>query len=141
LGDNANPIQVNVTYAGGVVSATFRDLITSATYTTNRTVDIPSIVGDTTAYVGFTGADGGVASTQVISNFTMLPPAVTLKAVKVGDSVVLSWPASSACLQSTPALGTPWSDVTDTARVVGNEVRVTVTPLVGTKFYRLIVFP
>ena len=73
LGDNANPIQVNLIYSGGNLSAAFKDLVTSATFTTNFPINIPSVIGANQAYVGFTGADGGVNSTQVISNFTMSP--------------------------------------------------------------------
>ncbi len=143
VGGNANPIQINLTYAGGVVAATFKDTVTAATFTTNITVDIPAIVGSGTAYVGFTGGDGGTVSTQVISNFTMTPPPVTLKVRKVGDSLLLSWPAGAgACLQSTPTLTSPvWTDSTDPFQVVGNEAQVTITPLIGTKFYRLTVYP
>lgn len=145
IGGNANPVAINVTYSGGILTANFRDTVTAATFTTNITVDIPAIVGSSTAFVGFTGADGGVASTQVISNFTMSPPPVTLNAQHTGNSLVLSWPSSSgACLKSTPSLTNPvWTDVTSQHQVIGNEVRVTVAPLpvVGDKFYRLVVYP
>jgi len=144
VGGNANPIQVNVSYSGGVLTAFFRDLVTPAnTFTTNFTVDIPAIVGSSSAFVGFTGADGGVVSTQVITNFTMSAPPVTMKAQQAGDSLVLSWPAASgAVLRSTPSLTNPvWTDSTATFRVVGTEARVTITPLTGTQFLRLDVYP
>jgi hypothetical protein len=144
VGGNANPIQVNISYSGGVATATFQDLVTLATYTTNRTVDIPTVVGSTSAYIGFTGADGGVASTQVISNFTMSPPAVPLRYQQSGNSLIFSWPANvGACLQSTPSITPPsvWTDSTDPAVVVGTDVQTTVTPLTGNKFYRLKIFP
>ncbi len=67
IGGNTNVIQVNVHYDGKVMSVTFKDTVTGGSASTNWTVDIPSVVGASTAYVGFTGADGGVASTQVIS--------------------------------------------------------------------------
>jgi hypothetical protein len=144
LGANNNPILITVAYGGGSLSATFKDTITLATFTTNATVNISSIVGGTTAYMGFTGADGGVSSTQVISNFTMSPPPVSLKATKVGNSLVLTWPASTgAYLKSTPSLSNPvtWSDVTAPFSVVGNNAQVTITPLIGNQFYRLEVYP
>jgi len=146
VGGNANPIQVNVSYSGGVLTANFRDLVTPAnTFTTNFTVDIPAVVGGNTAFVGFTGADGGVVSTQVISNFTMnaLLPSIKLNAQKVGDSLLLSWPASAGgVLRSAPTLTSPvWTDVTAPWQLVGNEARVTVTPLSGDQYYRLDVYP
>lgn len=143
VGGNANPIQVNLSYGGGVLMATFTDTVTAATFSTNLLVDIPTIVGANTAYVGFTGADGGTVSTQVILNFTMPNfPVVTLKSQRVGDSLVLSWPASiGGCLKSTPTLTSPvWTDVTDTFRVVGTEVQATITPLTGTRYFRLDVY-
>ena len=106
------------------------------------TVNIPSIVGASTAYVGFTGADGGVASTQVIS---WRPPAlpITLKAQKVGNSLVLSWPTSlGAYLKTTPSLSPPtWTDSTAPWHVVGANAQVTVTPLSGNQYFRLQMFP
>jgi len=144
LGTVANPIQVNVIYSGGVLSATFKDLVTSATFSTNFPINIPSIIGANQAYVGFTGADGGVASTQVISNFTMSPPAVKINSGKVGDSLVLTWPASSgAFLKTTSALGSPsvWSLATSPFTVVSNQAHVVVSPLLGNQFYRLEIYP
>jgi hypothetical protein len=147
LGDNADPIQVTLAYANNVLSATFRDTTTGATFTTNTTVNIPAIVGAQTAYVGFTGADGGVASTQIIQNFVMPAlPTVTLNAQKVGDTLVLTWPASTgAFLRSTPSLAPPvtWTDVTAQYRLVGNNAQVIIGPLSGggTQFFRLDVYP
>jgi hypothetical protein len=144
LGNVANPIQVNIIYSGGIASATFKDLVTSATFSTNFPINIPSIIGGNQAYVGFTGADGGVFSTQVISNFTMSPPAVRINSGKVGDSLVLTWPASSgAFLKTTSALGSPsvWTLATSPFTVVSNQAHVVVSPLLGNQFYRLEVYP
>jgi len=130
-------------YSGGVLAATFKDTVTAATYTTNLTVDIPGIVGASTAWVGFTGADGGVASTQIITDFSMAGQPFAMKSRVVGSTLVLSWPASAgAFLKTTPTLTIPvWSDCTSQFRVVGDEAQVTVTPLTGTQFYRLIIMP
>ncbi len=143
LGDNANPIQVNLIYSGGILNATFKDLVTSATFTTNYTVNIPSVVGANQAYIGFTGADGGVFSTQVISNFTMNPPAVKINSGLVGNSLVLTWPSSSgAFLKTTPSLISPvWTLATSPFTVVSNQAHVVVSPLLGNQFYRLEIYP
>jgi hypothetical protein len=143
LGLNADPIQVNVGYSGGILTASFKDLISSAAFTTNYTIDIPTIVGGGSAYVGFTGADGGANSTQVISNFTMNPPPVSLKAQHVGNNLVLTWPASAgAFLKTTPSLSSPvWTYSTSPFLVVSNQAQVTVSPLQGNQFYRLDVYP
>jgi hypothetical protein len=145
VGGNTNPIQVNVSYAAGVVSATFTDTVTAGTFTTNFTVNIPAVVGGSSAYVGFTGADGGASSTQAVSDFTMAttPQRLTLSPQKVGDSLVFIWPASAgAVLRSTPSVNpTVWSDVTAPFRVITNQAVVTVSPLTGTQFYRLDIYP
>jgi hypothetical protein len=144
IGNTANPIQVNIIYSGGNVSATFRDLVTSTSFSTNFPINIPSVIGGNQAYVGFTGADGGVFSTQVISNFTMSPPAVKINSQKIGDSLVLTWPSSSgAFLKTTSALGSPsdWTLATSPFTVVSNQAHVVVSPLMGNQFYRLEIYP
>jgi hypothetical protein len=145
IGGNTDPVQINVNYLNGVLSASFRDTVSSATFSTNFPVDIASVVGSSSAYVGFTGADGGVASTQVISNFSMVAaaPPVSLQATHSGNSLILSWPVNTgAFLQSTPSLSpATWTGVTAPVTVVGNQIDVTITPLTGTQFYRLQVFP
>jgi hypothetical protein len=72
IGGNTNPVQVTLTY-GGAIERRFKDLVTSATFTTTSQWIFRRRFGAADAYVGFTGADGGVASTQVISNFNMFP--------------------------------------------------------------------
>jgi hypothetical protein len=145
LGGNNDPIQVNVIYSGGVLTASFKDPVSSSTFSTNFPINIPAIVGANQAYIGFTGADGGVASTQVISNFTMSPPAIKINTRTVGNSLVLTWPASAgAFLRSTPSLLNPaavWSYSTSPFLVVSNQAQVTVSPLLGNQFYRLDIYP
>jgi hypothetical protein len=127
------------------VSANFRDLVTSSTFSTNYPINIPAILGANQAYVGFSGADGGVFSTQVISNFTMSPPPVRINTRKVGDNLVLTWPAPSGVfLRSTPSLLNPasvWGYSTSPFLVVSNQAQVTVSPLLGNQFYRLDIYP
>ncbi|MGA2498791.1 MAG: autotransporter-associated beta strand repeat-containing protein, partial [Tepidisphaeraceae bacterium] len=69
---SGDPIKVQVGYDGSnILTETLTDLTTSATYTTSYTVgSLASQVGANTAYIGFTGASGGVASTTNISNFS-----------------------------------------------------------------------
>jgi hypothetical protein len=143
LGANTDPIQVNLNYSGTVLTVTFTDTVTADTFTTNYTVNIPSIVGGSTAYVGFTGADGGVNSTEVIS---WSPPAVPIMLTSqvVGNSLVLSWSTSGgAYLMTATSLTGPWSpDTTDALQVVGSTSQVTVPSLSGTeRFFRLQLFP
>jgi hypothetical protein len=131
------PIRVNANYNGTVMNLTFTDLLTSATFTTNFTVNIPNIIGGETGFVGFTGSDGGVASTQVISNFTFVPfPAIT--PVPGVNSLTLSWPAviGGFIPQSRPSLTSgAWVDVAVPVTQVGTNVQFTITPLNSPESY------
>jgi Legume lectin domain/Chitobiase/beta-hexosaminidase C-terminal domain/Bacterial lectin len=57
---------IQFTYNGSILSMTITDIVTGATYSTSWTVNIPSIVGSNTAYVGFTGGTGTGSSSQKI---------------------------------------------------------------------------
>ena len=50
IGGNTNVIQVNVDYNGTVMTMTFKDTVTGGIASTNWTVNIPSVVGGSTAY-------------------------------------------------------------------------------------------
>ena len=61
---------VSVTYNGSSLSYTITNLDnTSKTYTYSGAVNIPSIVGGTTAWVGFTAATGGATETCSVSQW------------------------------------------------------------------------
>jgi hypothetical protein len=68
-----DPIKVVLSYNGSVLTESVTDLSDGATYTANDTItlaQLEQILGNTnTAYVGFSAADGGLFSTQTISNF------------------------------------------------------------------------
>lgn len=68
---SGNKINVALSYNGTNLSGIITDTFTNRTDTFSYAVNIPNVVGNGgMAYVGFTGADGAVASTQQISNFT-----------------------------------------------------------------------
>jgi hypothetical protein len=63
-------MMVRLSYSGTTLTQTVADLATGAAASETYTnVNLPSIVGSTTALVGITGATDGNASTQTISNF------------------------------------------------------------------------
>ena len=67
LGD---PINVRIAFFNGVMKVKLVDATTAATYVGSHVYgDLLAIVGSASGYIGFTGATGGVASTQAISNF------------------------------------------------------------------------
>jgi hypothetical protein len=110
IGVNVNPVQVNMSYDGVTWAFKFTDTVTGLSVSTNWTVNIPSIVGGNTAYIGFTGADGGVSSTQLTwwpsSGAVVQPTPLRMTSRQVGNTIVLSWPAfNGGYLESSPAIG------------------------------------
>jgi hypothetical protein len=68
-----NPIQFMLTYDNVSMNLveTLTDMVTGDNFSMTYTgIDLPGIVGDTTAYVGFTGGTGGSTSLQTFSAFT-----------------------------------------------------------------------
>jgi len=61
---------VHVTYDGTTLTWTITDATTGKTFTASSTVNIPSLVGGNTAFVGFTGGTGGATATQDIITWT-----------------------------------------------------------------------
>lgn len=59
-------MNVHMTYVGTTLTMTITDVPTAKTFTTSWTVNIPSVVGGNTAYVGFTGGTGGQTAIQEI---------------------------------------------------------------------------
>jgi hypothetical protein len=57
---------VHVGYDGTTLTWTVKDQTTGASATSTQAVNIPSVVGTNTAYVGFTGATGGLTAVQDI---------------------------------------------------------------------------
>ncbi len=69
-----NPINTVFIYDGAVAHVTLTDTVTLSTYTTNMNIgSLTTQLGKDTAYVGFTGGDGGVVSTQNVSDFVFYP--------------------------------------------------------------------
>ena len=63
--------------AAQTLSETITDQVAGKTFATTYTgVNLSSIIGGGTAYVGFTGGTGGATSTQTISNFSFSEPTV-----------------------------------------------------------------
>jgi hypothetical protein len=132
--DSGHPINVSVTYLNGIMRLVLQDPVSATTFSANLPADLPTIVGGTTAYVGFSGAQGGVFSTQTITNFYFFPLAV-LTQVQTGPTTLqLSWPnaAGGYVLQSAADVTGPWTDI------AGPPTSPYTATISGTrKFYRL----
>jgi hypothetical protein len=60
-----------ITYDGSLLTETLTDTVTNATYTKTYTgINIPSLVGGNTAYVGFGASTGAATVTQDLSSWT-----------------------------------------------------------------------
>jgi hypothetical protein len=140
---SANPIAANVRYAGGVLTLTLQDTVALTTFSMSQVVNIPYFVGADTAYVGISGAEGGVFSSQSVANFVF----ISLPTLKVSNPspgmVVLTWPSSVGGyqLQSASSLPPAWANDNTPVTIVGGNNQVTVSPANGKKFYRLVATP
>jgi len=139
-----NPINCTVTYDGTTATLTMVDTVASTSFTTNYTANLPALVGQNTAYVGFTGASGGVASFIQISNFTFANQAVVQPLLSVqtapGNMLLLSWPQSAAgfTLHQNSALDSPgWTPVPGTPALVDGQYQLSVQASNHQEFYRL----
>jgi hypothetical protein len=65
---------ITYNYAAKNLTLTLTDTVTLATWSHAFTVDIPTTIGGTTAYVGFTGASGFDVAVQQILNWTFTNP-------------------------------------------------------------------
>jgi len=66
-------VNASLTYDGTTLTMTLTDAITLATWSQAFTINIPTIVGSNTAYVGFTGGTGGLSSSQKLTSWLYLP--------------------------------------------------------------------
>jgi Legume lectin domain/Chitobiase/beta-hexosaminidase C-terminal domain len=67
---SGNPLNVTLNYNGTNLSMTITDSSTKASFSKSWAINIPSTVGGNTAYVGFTGATGGLTAQQQITSWT-----------------------------------------------------------------------
>ncbi|HZM02596.1 MAG TPA: LamG-like jellyroll fold domain-containing protein [Candidatus Saccharimonadales bacterium] len=138
---SGDPINVSIYYAYNRMSITFTDAVAVTSYSTNWNVNLAQVLGANTAYIGFTGADGGSTSIQTISNFTFVNIPSAAIQINNGTNAVLSWPGavSGFVLQQNGDLNTTnWSNVANPANLVNGQYQI-IVPLGSTNlFYRLI---
>ncbi|HEV2969271.1 MAG TPA: autotransporter-associated beta strand repeat-containing protein [Pirellulales bacterium] len=88
---SGDPIHVVLSYnpTTNVIAETDTDVATNATFsTTYPGVNLATVLGGNSAYIGFSGATGGAVSIQQISNFVYSIP--TGATASYGNNVVLS---------------------------------------------------
>ncbi|MGD0861068.1 MAG: chitobiase/beta-hexosaminidase C-terminal domain-containing protein, partial [Terracidiphilus sp.] len=67
-------MNAQLVYDGTNLTMTLTDTVTNGTVTEVFPVNIPSLVGGSTAYVGFTGSTGGLTATQNVLSWTYAAP-------------------------------------------------------------------
>ncbi len=70
---------VTMNYDGAWLQMTITDTVTGASFTDSWQVNIPSVLGASTAYAGFTASTGGGTATQEILNWMYTPGMPTMK--------------------------------------------------------------
>ena len=80
-------MSVHLAYDGTTLTMLITDPVANTTYTTSWTVNIPTAVGGSTAYVGFTGGTGGETSSQKIGSWTFVSTAGQTAAAPVFNPV------------------------------------------------------
>ena len=65
-----HPMCVQLSYDGTTLNLTITDPFTLSSYTTSWAINIPQIVGSSTAYVGFTASTGGATAVQQVLKWT-----------------------------------------------------------------------
>ena len=137
---SGDPINVTITYVNKNLQVTLLDTVTSATYTTNLTIDIPAVCKSSTAYIGLSGGTGGSVSYQTVSAFTFAPIPTLSAQVGAGNTVVLSWPGTVGGfgLLSTSDVSAPnWQPDPATVDLVNGQWQATVSAG-SPKFYKLV---
>jgi hypothetical protein len=136
---SGNPIAATVEYDGTTAWLTLTDTVTHATFSANFAANLPSMVGGNAAYVGFTGASGGVASFQQISNFTFANrPILTIQSTP-GSAPQAFWPrfAGAYTLEKSTDLKT-WTSAGVTGTLVNGQYVATLPTSTGNLFFRLV---
>jgi protocatechuate 3,4-dioxygenase beta subunit len=73
---------VAMNYDGTNLNVTITDTSTLASASQSYAINIPSVIGSTGAYVGFTGGTGGLTAVQNIQNWTFTPSQQLISAAK-----------------------------------------------------------
>ena len=105
-------INVSLTYnpSAGTLTEILTDTSTGATYSkVYSNQNLASLLGSQTATIGFTGGDGGVTSTQTISNFSLGYAASSNPYVQTSQGLVL--PSSSANAINLASSGNAFAEI------------------------------
>ncbi len=139
---SGHAFHVHMTYDGTNLVMTATDTTTNGAFTHTWPIDIPTTVGNTTAYVGFTGGTGGLTAIQDIQNWTFAAtgtqqpaatPAFSLAAgVYLGTQMVsLSDGTSGAAIFYTLDGTTPGTSAGGSTHLYSGAITVTATETIN----------
>jgi hypothetical protein len=128
-------IDVSLVYFNGQLTLTmdqggnvFQNVINS--------INLPAMLNGNTAYVGFSGGDGGIASWQDVSNFSFEPLLNLTCQLTSTNTCLISWERNSGfVLQGTTNLASGVWQTIPAGQVAGQAI---VPAASGPRFYRLI---
>ena len=103
-----DPIQVQLSYnqANTTLTAVLTDTVTNATSTyTNSAINAASVLGQGTAFIGFSGADGGSTSTQTISGFSYATTGAYANNVLLSPATTSTIDLAASSLDSAYSMG------------------------------------
>ena len=89
-------MSVTLSYNGTTLTETITDTVTNATVTENYTINIPTVIGSNTAYIGFGGGTGGATAIQDILTWTFTPQSVVAVTIPAAPSALTATAASSS---------------------------------------------
>lgn len=124
---SGDPINVILSYNGTTLFETMTDTVTHATYNTSYVINIPTTVGSSYAYVGFSGGTGAAVSDQTITNF-IFSNNVPTAPVNAGPKLTVTATASTADLNGRRTISVT---VTNSGGVAADMLQVTNAALGG----------
>ncbi len=105
---SGDPIRVQLNYnqANTTLTAILTDTTTNAIATfSSSSLNVANILGQGTAYVGFSGGDGASTSTQMISNFTYATTGASTNDVTISPSMASTIDVAASTLSPGYTLG------------------------------------
>jgi len=138
---SGDPINIAISYANQQMTVAFTDAVAHTSFTTNLNVgNLAQELGNNSAYVGFTGADGGSTSVQTIGDFTFtsIPTAAVESS---GTNVFISWPGTAPGFmlqESSALLPAAWINATNQSILSNGTNQITAPASSSNMYYRLV---